>query len=273
MTSREKFRFGFQIFLSVFTGALGFAYILSAANIYYSGPVESGSGMIYYSREIVWSYLRWLLIPTAIWIVAIVAAFVLSVVSPAKRNTRKQSAFETVDRLQKRIPAHAEGELASCLQRVKRREAVRHGVRIVIGVYCLIAAVMCAVYVFNATNFPAENLSGEVLRMLAHVLPWISVAFVLTCGVMIYDFVSAKRVLPDMKKLVAAKGEPAKPCPFLQTTKRAERVVFSAWGLLAIRAVVAVVGITFIAVGIANGGAEDVLAKAVNICTECIGLG
>ena len=31
--------------------------------------------------------------------------------------------------------------------------------------------------------------------------------------------------------------------------------------------------VLLIVVGIFNGGAEDVLQKAINICTECIGLG
>nr|WP_251616997.1 CD1871A family CXXC motif-containing protein [Pumilibacter muris] len=31
--------------------------------------------------------------------------------------------------------------------------------------------------------------------------------------------------------------------------------------------------VSFIIAGIFNGGARDVLIKAVNICTECIGLG
>ena len=34
-----------------------------------------------------------------------------------------------------------------------------------------------------------------------------------------------------------------------------------------------VIALLLIAAGVANGGAKDVLVKAVNICTECIGLG
>ena len=33
------------------------------------------------------------------------------------------------------------------------------------------------------------------------------------------------------------------------------------------------VALVFVAVGVANGGADDVTAKAVKICSECIGLG
>nr|MBE6545081.1 thioredoxin [Oscillospiraceae bacterium] len=36
---------------------------------------------------------------------------------------------------------------------------------------------------------------------------------------------------------------------------------------------VAAVALILIAAGIFNGGMEDVLQKAVKICTECIGLG
>lgn len=43
--------------------------------------------------------------------------------------------------------------------------------------------------------------------------------------------------------------------------------------LLVTRIAVGVIAITFIIVGACNGGANDVLIKAINICTECIGLG
>lgn len=43
--------------------------------------------------------------------------------------------------------------------------------------------------------------------------------------------------------------------------------------LLSARIGVGVVAVVFIIVGAINGGANDVLIKAINICTECIGLG
>jgi hypothetical protein len=41
----------------------------------------------------------------------------------------------------------------------------------------------------------------------------------------------------------------------------------------AARVSVLVLAFTLIAAGILNGGLYDVFVKAVNICTECIGLG
>ena len=39
------------------------------------------------------------------------------------------------------------------------------------------------------------------------------------------------------------------------------------------RLILAVLALVFIILGVMNGGARDVFVKAVNICTECIGLG
>ena len=40
-----------------------------------------------------------------------------------------------------------------------------------------------------------------------------------------------------------------------------------------LRAVVVIAAVLLIIAGIQNGGALDVLVKAINICTECVGLG
>ena len=34
-----------------------------------------------------------------------------------------------------------------------------------------------------------------------------------------------------------------------------------------------VLGLALVVLGILNGGAQDVLAKAIRLCSECIGLG
>ena len=39
------------------------------------------------------------------------------------------------------------------------------------------------------------------------------------------------------------------------------------------RIVIVSLAVLFIVLGVMNGGARDVLVKAINICTECIGLG
>ena len=40
-----------------------------------------------------------------------------------------------------------------------------------------------------------------------------------------------------------------------------------------VRAIIFVVAVTFIILGVFNNGMKEVFVKAINICTECIGLG
>lgn len=47
----------------------------------------------------------------------------------------------------------------------------------------------------------------------------------------------------------------------------------SAKKVLIFRLLLLCLGVLFIIAGVANGGSRDVLVKAINICTECIGLG
>ena len=43
--------------------------------------------------------------------------------------------------------------------------------------------------------------------------------------------------------------------------------------ILIARIAILCLGVLFIVLGVMNGGSRDVLIKAINICTECIGLG
>ena len=54
------------------------------------------------------------------------------------------------------------------------------------------------------------------------------------------------------------------PEPFAARDARSPRLT---------RCLLLAAAITLIALGVLNGGMRDVLVKAINICTECIGLG
>ncbi len=60
-------------------------------------------------------------------------------------------------------------------------------------------------------------------------------------------------------------------------TSIAQRVYYEAQPagsrLIQLRTAILVIAIIFIVLGVMNGGLRDVLVKAINICTECIGLG
>lgn len=270
MTKSEKIRFYYGIFLGVMTVLVGVLLIAGAAEIYYSGPDGAGD---YYSRAIVGEKLKLLLAPVCVWIAAVVAGFVLSVVYPVRESRGKQNDPRgTVTRLSRRIPA--EGE-ESCMRIYCRAEWSRLILWSVCGAIGLVCAIMCAVYLVHTANFPADDLNPEILKMVANVLPWVAAAFLSCVVATVLDRFLAKKQLPAVRQLVAqGRGKELLPPSALE--KRATAVssaLSSKWVLLGVRVAVFCLGVTFFLLGVFNQGARDVLIKAINICTECIGLG
>ena len=237
-----KISLSFGIVTAAMTVLTGLLFIFQCADIYYSG-VDGGGDIFTY--EIVSQRLKLLLIPTAIWVVSIVVGYVISTVIP-RANTAKR-------RRDQAAPANGN---------VKKWEIARIVVWSVCSAFALAAAIVSIVYLTNLSHFSGLDVNSEILTMLARVLPWILVAFVLMIGAVIFQCVTVAKKLPTEGK----------------------NIDFSYWGkvgaffnskifIYVIRCVVASLAVIFIVLGVINGGKDDVLMKAINICTECIGLG
>ncbi len=271
----RNIRIGYGIFLSVLTGLVGLLFLLGAADIYNTGK---GAAEMY-SREIVGEHLKSLLVPACVWLVAVIGAFLIGLQAPAREARPKQSAGAVLDRLRRRIPAGTSEEFLAERSRLKRYDAIRTAVWMGCALVCLVAAVMSAVYIFDAAHFTAADQAGgpngEVVAMLKHVLPWVGAAFLVCICAVIFETALAPRMLASVKTLlVLGKGAPAEPpCAFLRAKNAAAGFFVAKGTVIALRVSIAVAAVVLIALGIANGGAGDVLKKAVMICTECIGLG
>ena len=78
-----------------------------------------------------------------------------------------------------------------------------------------------------------------------------------------------KDILVEYKKAgVSIQKQETKATPSLRN-----KLFDNIWFLRSVRIALFLFAITFILIGIDNGGMADVLEKAVNICTQCIGLG
>lgn len=67
--------------------------------------------------------------------------------------------------------------------------------------------------------------------------------------------------------------KPKQKLKFRPMEKKSDKAPADLKKRLVIRTIVAVCAVALIVMGIFNGGYEDVLNKAIRICTECIGLG
>ena len=179
-------------------------------------------------------------------------------------------------------------EKMDAMRAEERRRRIARGA---CGGICAVCAVMAARYLANPAHFTSRELEPVIGRMLWHIAPWTLVGF--ACAILCECFRgrslrreidlaarSVKRAsventrtdsgVPRERKTYSgeeasienARTGSGEPC------ERKARPAKTA-----ARAVAFALAVGLLALGAANGGMRDVLVKAINICTECIGLG
>ena len=269
----KKIRLYYGIFLSVFTVVVAILFIVQTVSIYADGGWTNGA----YTREIVAEKLFPISIPFYIWIAAIIAGYVLSVVYPyAEKPVNKISPRVTQRRLLSRIP-QGEGEAYDAgMKRVNAETKNRLIAYSVCGALCLASAIASLVYICNPSNFTPADANGSMVGLLINVGPWLFVAFASGIAIVLFENYSLNHEIIELKSLIASnKGKPtvnlnkAEPA-FLTKIKAVLNSKYFIWGL---RGAVFVLAVTFIVLGIFNEGMRAVFMKAIIICKQCIGLG
>lgn len=279
----RKIRLYYSVAFSALTVSVGIFFILGAFRIFAVGGYAQGA----YSRVAVGKTLAVLAFPFLIWVAGIIAAYVLALKFPLSplRFTADRSA-QLVKRLLPRVPADVETEYNAQLKVVMREEKSRAAAAIVSAVIFIACAVGGAVYIFDKNNFPAKNLNGEMLSMFLNVYPWLLVSILCSVGLIIFNSYSYKREITALKTLVAsnktrsATANPLYAYGLFRFTEKVKagwakfkKIMATDVAKWSVRGCVLVVAVTFVVLGINNGGMQAVLNKAIKICTECIGLG
>lgn len=266
-----KIRVGYGIFIAAFTVLLGLLYIFECADIYYSG-LESGGDI--FSYEIVSERLATLLAPSVIWVVAIIVGYVLSLFVPrASKGNKKAVSSKTVKLLKQNLPVGDSNEYKSEHAKLRNIEISRIVAWSVCAAFALAASIISVVYLCNVSHFGGKDINGEILTMLRNVLPWVCAAFALCIGAVIFECVTIKRELNIIQVLYRLGQGGAPKAEQTSELTKVKSFFGSNIFIYVIRLVVFCVAVIFVIVGIFNGGKDDVLMKAINICTECIGLG
>lgn len=244
----------YGIAVSVMIGISGLLLIAACLQIY-----QSGGAQIYTPEKVAASFAP--IAPYIYITLALIAgAFLLAWVLPSEKKrptVQKQPALA----LQK---AYAKVDLQLCeatlLQNIQKEQRNRRAV-----VICGIVTWICCGIVFllqacNSGNYSPELhlATDSVVAIVWWLLPCtlIPVGYSIFCTYFCRS--SARREL-ELLKLA-----PKVAAPLPQTTK--DKLLYIWLALL-------VLAVGMIAGGYLAGGMADVLAKAVAICTECVGLG
>ncbi len=227
--------------------ATGIALILSCLDIYNSGPRP-------YSVAAIAAHFNQIAILVYVTIAAILGGIVLNLALPLEKKRPKaiRDELEVLEKLKSKYEILPSGE-----KEVKKRMMLR----LATAAFFVGLMVYPAIYLLDASHFPIENLNGSIMKAALIILIPALVGLLLTFACSLLEQASIRRET-ELYKTQGVKGQKTE----VATPAKINTVVI-------MRCVLAVAAVSFIAYGIYNGGLDDVLAKAVAICTECIGLG
>ena len=204
-----------------------------------------------YTRADVAARLKALSVPFFAGMLVIVAAGVAHAGHPAEEKTPGMTAANRLRLMRNRgetLPAEA-----------VREEKIRIGAYVGCGAGLAVCAAFMLLYLLDGQHFISWDLESVMGDMVKHIAPWtaLGVAAIYAAGVL--RDTSMQRECEVLKRAGLSAKQPSEQ-------KQGKRLSFLRAGLL-------VVAVLFIVLGVMNGGLYDVLVKAINICTECIGLG
>lgn len=265
----------YGICLSVLTVAVAALFIIQIWRLF---RAETDTP---YTVESVSLHFSQIALPFWLWIAAIVGGGVLSYAFP--ETAEQPKAFvEThilLNRLKGRLPENEGGMVA-----LKRENTLRKAVWGTCAALCAASAVIALAYLFDGdyvvkaqTEFFQSHAEAE---KLIKIFPWVLASLCACAGALLYQSYSLKKELSMVKRALAESAKRGEK-PVKRETKStaleklANKLSFlgKEKSVLVIRLVLAAAGIALFVVGIFNGGMADVLTKAINICTQCIGLG
>ena len=231
-------------------------FAVSCVQIYKSGASP-------FTRESVAAHFSRIAVPVYACIAVVAVSGLLALIFPAEaeRTARRADEEMMLARLRRK------GETT---QEAEREEKLRRVLRYAATAVAVVAAVIPLPFVLDASRYAEERGSYNdiVLSMVIPVAICASVALGACIAVSFLCRASVRREIA----LLRGEGERvainAAACPI-----RSFATLHKTKLLLGLRVLLLVVGVALVIVGILNGGMADVLGKAINICTECIGLG
>lgn len=256
MNKTNKLDKVFLLVTSFQTIILGIVFIIQVLRIYY------GNNALF-TREICAQYILEILPVIILWVLLIIGSFIYFNITNFKyKSVSKISNVTKLSNLERVCPLIDDEEINNKLLNIKKKNLIAGIITIVITV---ISSVMGLCYLLNIKHFdPTGDLSLQAKNMSLHLMPWVIISFGAFIGYSFYKEFNAGIVCDILREVIKTNGKVIKNK--VESKKKNLIMKISQISILCI-------AIAFIIIGISNGGAEDTLQKAINICTECIGLG
>lgn len=221
---------------------------------------SSGDGA--YTREIVAETFSKISLPVYLCLTLTIIGFIWDFIIPFK--TEKEKKFKPYSHLLSRLTAKK--DLDSCnealLNAIYKERKIRKLHTIIRTIIICISGAIFLVYALNSNNYQTD-INASVIKAMWLLIPCLIIPFAYSVFTAYHNEKSLKKEIELLKKAPARENAEDTE----DNTSKSEKIVnIVRFGLL-------FVGIGILLYGYFAGGTADVLTKAINICTECIGLG
>ncbi len=245
MTAKKLYRV-YGIVLGAVSVIAGICLMAGCLHIYEGGA---------YSAEAVAQTFRSISLPVYLWLVLAVAGLLAAPFLPVSRDKAASQPEMALRRLQQKACLSADPELQRAivaLRNARKRERLL--------VLCLLVTGFAPFlsYACNGLNFDQEDINGSMRKAFLLMLACLAIPLV---SAIVTAYRARASVLKEIALLKQLPKKEAVPSP-----AHSKRIPVARLCILAAAAACLIYGLV-------AGGAADVLTKAVNICTECIGLG
>lgn len=250
---KNKIHLIYGIFLSIVIVIAAICIMVSCIDIYQTDSYSREAVAEHFSNIAVWIYLC---------LATVIGGFILNLIFPfeKKKRTERQTAM-LLNRLYKKIDWN---QCDSHLSQAIKKEQKKRMIHFIIALMLFtLGAIIFLIYACNGANFHQSEINQSIIKavILMGVCLFPSGAYALfasyyTKASLEREFTLVKQIKP-LKEPQNADVIPAKN-PYTK---------------LIVQCVIVVIALTFLLYGLFTGGVADVITKAINICTECIGLG
>lgn len=242
----------YRIIHSISLILCGGCLIAGCLSIYSSGDHP-------YSREIVAATFSKIALPVYLCLALTLGNILLTLLFPA--STEKRSYAKNLSSLRTRLCAvkdlSADALISEYIRRQRRNRKI---IDIAEGfLLCIISGIFLT-YALNSGHFHDSDINGSMIHAMYRLIPCLLAAFATAVIAGKLREGTLKKEITLLKQLPKTDS----PVPAIHSHGSAVKIV---------QLTVFVLSIGLVIFGACTGGIADVIAKAVNICTECIGLG
>ncbi len=243
----------YSIVLSIMLAVAGICLMVACVGIYNSGDRP-------FTPESVATAFSGIAIPVYICLALLFGGFLLDIALPlpAKKRTAIRQDAALLKKLHHKFSIDKSNP---SFDAIAKEQAKRRLHRIIAAVLLSAGSIVFLIYGTNPANFHQTDITGSMKSAMYVLLPCMAIPFGYSIFAAYASAASIKRETKLLKLAVSddvvLPGEAPKckvHLPWLRYALLAFAVAIMVYGYFA-------------------GGTNDVLTKAINICTECVGLG